>query len=248
MTCEWREKLDVYIDGELPQPEMAQVAAHLHSCPSCASDALGRMQMKRSIHITATNAFVPSAEFRDKVAKTTGVSRRVYVRWLPAVALAAVTALTVVALAFWPRHSGHPDVFAEVADVHVATLASVNPVDVISTDRHTVKPWFEGKLPFTFDLPELQNTDFRLIGGRMAYIAQSPGAQLLFAIRKHQISIFVFQERDNFAGLGPNPSLSHNLAFNLESWTDRGLRYVVISDASSADVQALSNLLRSAEQ
>ena len=152
-----------------------------------------------------------------------------------------------VGLGIWLRPH-QQDVVAELTDLHVSTLASANPVDVISTDRHTVKPWFQGKLPFTFGLPELQSTEFHLIGGRMAYIAQGPGAQLLFAVRKHQVSAFVFQERESFAGLGAAPKTPHNLAFNLETWTDRGLRYVVISDASATDVHALATVLRSAEQ
>ena len=77
----------------------------------------------------------------------------------------------------------------------MATLASANPVDVISTDRHTVKPWFEGKIPFTFNLPELEGSPFALVGGRVSYLNQSPGAELIFRVRQHQISVFIFQER-----------------------------------------------------
>ncbi len=84
---------------------------------------------------------------------------------------------------------------SELVDQHVATLASSNPVDVVSTDRHTVKPWFEGKIPFTFNLPDLQGSPFALAGGRVAYVKQSPGAELIFRIRQHQISVFIFQER-----------------------------------------------------
>ena len=91
--------------------------------------------------------------------------------------------------------SGRDQVFSEIADLHVATLASSSPVDVISTDRHTVKPWFQGKIPFAFDLPELQNSEFSLLGGRMTYLDQTPGAHLIYDVRKHHISVFVFQER-----------------------------------------------------
>ena len=63
---------------------------------------------------------------------------------------------------------------SELVDLHVATLASSNPIDVVSSDRHTVKPWFEGKIPFTFNLPELQNSPFTLVGGRVSYLNQSP--------------------------------------------------------------------------
>lgn len=65
---------------------------------------------------------------------------------------------------------------SEVADLHIATLASANPIDVVSTDRHTVKPWFAGKIPFTFNLPELQNSPFTLLGAKVSYLNQSPGA------------------------------------------------------------------------
>ncbi|HEY7353791.1 MAG TPA: anti-sigma factor, partial [Terriglobales bacterium] len=108
---------------------------------------------------------------------------------------------------------------------------------------HTVKPWFQGKLPFTFNLPELAGSEFRLIGGRMAYIEQNPAAQLLFGIRKHQISVFIFEDSDTFAQSFGNGT-SQRLDFNVESWSQRGLRYVVVSDGSMADIEALSTLLR----
>ena len=248
MICEWRNKLDLYVDGELPESELAEIETHLRGCPSCAADALGRMQLKRSIHVAA-KAFAPSSEFRKRIGKMTAARQRPGLTWFPQIALAAaMTVVVVLGIGLWAWHGSRPEVLGEVADLHVATLASANPVDVISTDRHTVKPWFEGKLPFTFDLPELQNTEFRLIGGRMAYVGQSPGAHLLFGVRKHQISVFVFQDRDNFAGLSASPRDSERLAFNLETWSDHGLRYVAIGDASLTDVQALCGLLRSVEQ
>ncbi len=248
MICEWRSKLDLYVDGELPESELAEVETLLRGCPSCAADALGRMQLKRSIHAVAAKAFVPTSDFRKRIGKVVAARQRPALSWVPQIALAtAMTVAVVLGIGIWARHRG-PDVLGEVADVHVATLASANPVDVVSTDRHTVKPWFEGKLPFTFDLPELQNTEFRLMGGRMAYVEQSPGAHLLFGVRKHQISVFVFQDRENFAGLSASPQSSERLAFNLETWSEHGLRYVAIGDASLADVRTLCGLLRSVEQ
>jgi anti-sigma factor RsiW len=248
MTCEWRDKIGAYLDNELSQADDLAMSRHLRTCQDCAMAALGSRKLKVSIKRAAGGTFVPSPEFRSRIGKAIAPRSRSLPSWLPGFALAA-TAIIVVAvgvgLLLRPRQH---DVFAEITDLHVSTLASANPVDVISTDRHTVKPWFQGKLPFTFDLPELQNSEFHLIGGRMAYVAQGPGAQLLFGVRKHQISAFVFQERGSFAGLGAASKTSQNLAFNLETWTDRGLRYVVISDASATDVLALAKLLRSAEQ
>jgi anti-sigma factor RsiW len=205
------------------------------------------MQMKRSIHATAARAFTPSPEFRVRVAKTVGKQRKSRLYWLPQIAFATAMIAAIVGIGFWARHTQRPDVLAEIADMHVATLASANPVDVVSTDRHTVKPWFEGKLPFTFDLPELQNTEFRLIGGRVAYVGQSPSAQLLFGIRKHQVSVFILQDSRNLTGLSARPASERRLAFNSETWSDNGLRYIVIGDTSAEDVRALGNLLRSAK-
>jgi anti-sigma factor RsiW len=127
----------------------------------------------------------------------------------------------------------------------VSTLASSSPVDVISTDRHTVKPWFQGKIPFTFNLPELQGSEFTLLGGRVTYLAQTPGAQLIYQIRKHEISVFIFQDRGaETESLSSGPVRA--VSFNMENWTQNGLRYFVVGDVSAEDIRALSKLLQAA--
>src|SRR5262249_49036762 len=135
--------------------------------------------------------------------------------------------------------------FAELADLHIATMASASPVDVVSTDRHTVKPWFQGKIPFTFNLPELANTQFTLEGGRLAYLDQMPGAQLIFKDGNHRISVFIFQKNSGSRFTSANSS-ARRLTFNMESWSEDGLQYFFISDVESADVHKLSELMRMA--
>jgi anti-sigma factor RsiW len=143
------------------------------------------------------------------------------------------------------RESGRAQVFAELADLHTATLASSTPVDVVSTDRHTVKPWFEGRIPFTFNLPELAGTPFTLVGGRVAYLGQLPGAELLFQLRLHRISAFIFQDRPELTGRLPAAeSLSKRESFTVDTWSDGGLRYFIIGDTAAADIRQLSALLR----
>src|SRR5262249_37683373 len=110
------------------------------------------------------------------------------------------------------------------------------------------KPWFQGKLPFSFNLPDLETSPFKLIGGRLAYFQQSPGAQLLFEVRKHQISVFIFQNRPELGRLNSGSLLSRQLAFNTETWTDGGLWYFVLGDASPSDIHELSQLLRTADR
>jgi len=131
-----------------------------------------------------------------------------------------------------------------LVDLHVATLASATPVDVVSTDRHTVKPWFAGRIPFTFNLPELQGSPFELVGGRVSYLEQSAGAELIFRVRKHQISAFIFQERAVPTDLSARADAR---SFHMESWKQGDLHYFVIGDASPDDLMALRNLLENAK-
>jgi anti-sigma factor RsiW len=248
MTCEWREKLDRYVDAELSGSELTEMEAHLRTCPACAADALGRLQLKRMTQ-AAGRRYSPSPEFRRKIEKSVATPERSrwLSWWLPTFAAAAAGALLLISVFLWTQHSRGEQTLGELADLHVATLASANPVDVVSTDRHTVKPWFQGKLPFSFNLPELQDSPFKLIGGRLAYLQQSPGAQLVFEVRKHRISVFIFQNRAELSGLNSGPSwLRKKLTFNGETWTEGGLRYFVVGDANPADVHALSELLKSA--
>ena len=142
--------------------------------------------------------------------------------------------------------SGKDQVFSEVADLHVEALASSSLVDVISTDRHTVKPWFQGRIPFAFNLPELQNSGFSLLGGRMTYLEQTPGAHLIYDVGKHHISVFVFQERSLSGRLNDGALQRGELSFNMETWSQGGLRYFVIGDASAANIDSLAKLFKTA--
>src|ERR1700691_4328884 len=233
MVCEsWKAKLDTYLDGELPEQEMRTFDAHVRGCPSCSADALVRVQMKRTIQ-TAGKRFTPSAEFRRRIQQkiASKPQRRFYPAWMFVTAAAAVFVVAALTSTYLANRSTRnlayrEHVFSEIADLHVATLASSSPVDVISTDRHTVKPWFQGKIPFAFNLPELQNTDFTLVGGRMTYLDQTPGAHLIYDIRKHHISVFIFPEQALHAGLDAKSENPKQLAFNMETWGQSGLRFV----------------------
>jgi anti-sigma factor RsiW len=243
MTCEWRANLDRYLDGELPTEAAAEVEAHLRGCAGCAAEALSRLQLKRTTQAMGRQ-FVPRPEFRAKVEQSIrgGKRRRRDWGWQWSLAAAAAIALMAVSMVFWLGHSRGSQALSELADMHVSTLASPNPVDVVSSDRHTVKPWFQGKLPFSFNLPEPDGGPFRLLGGRVAYFRQSPGAHLLFQVREHRISVFVFQERPEAGGL----ELGSRPGFNVETWEEAGLRYVVIGDANRADIHELSELMKRA--
>jgi anti-sigma factor RsiW len=243
MACAtWRNKIAAYADAELPADQMRALGDHLRDCSSCASDLLARVQLQRAIQ-SAGKRYSPTLALRQRVEKKIA-TRRQPLRlwgWMP-VLTAAVVVLAFLFAYTWSSLRPSP-AYSELADLHVATLASSNPVDVISTDRHTVKPWFQGKLPFTFNLPELGNTPFTLEGGRLSYLDQSPGAQLIYRIGNHRISVFIFQNRP--AGLFPSSDgRSKRLTFNVETWTEGDLRYFAIGDVNPEDLHKLTELLQ----
>jgi len=206
------------------------------------------LQLKRAVQ-TAGKRYRPSSEFRAHMRNQIAAPRRSAPAWLPVSALLAVLLVVgTVTLSVRQRQLAQQRTFVELADLHVATLASTNPVDVISTDRHTVKPWFQGKIPFTFNLPELQNSEFTLLGGRVAYLEQAPGAELIYQVRKHQISVFIFPNRFAGHGLAADTGVQVQAAFHVESWSHDSLRYFVIGDASADDIRNLTALLQKAAQ
>jgi anti-sigma factor RsiW len=238
-------KLDLYLDGELSPDEAMTLSAHLRQCTGCAAMVLERVQIKRSVQI-AGKRYVPDAELRKRITKTSaaGSRERIATWWRFALIPALVLLVAAFLLSAYEGRgqAARQRIYSELADLHVATLASATPVDVVSTDRHTVKPWFQGKIPFTFNLPELSGSEFSLVGGRVAYLEQSPGAHLIYQIRKHEISVFIFPEREaEMRGLPSGPASA--MSFNAQTWTQNGLRYFVIGDASLGDIRALSKLL-----
>ncbi len=246
MVCEsWKAKLDTYLDGELPSEEMRAFDAHVHSCSSCAADALARVQMKRDIQ-AAGKRFAPSSEFRRKVESSVATKQRRSFRpsWMFAAALPILAIVALLSAYLGMQRSHRDQTYSEIADLHVASLANTSRVDVVSTDRHTVKPWFEGRIPFTFDLPEVQNTEFSLVGGRMTYLDQTPGAQLIYAMKKHEISVFVFPESALRGKWSGSSAVTNRLTFNMTTWSQGGLRYFVIGDPGVADINNLAKLFK----
>ena len=251
MACErfsgelGRNKLDAFVDGEFSADAQREFDAHLQTCASCAADMASRVQLKSAVK-RAGRRFAPSADFRWKIKEQVLPRKRNWsAGWIPAVAAAAVILFAAVwMLGRWTAGSQAP--IGELVDLHIATLASANPVDVISTDQHTVKQWFEGKLPFVVNLPELANSPFTLLGGRVTYLEQTPGAALLFQYRKHRLSVLIFQDRQKWKNVSAAGVPEQHASFWVETWSTGGLRYFVVGDTSAANVEQLSELMKSA--
>jgi anti-sigma factor RsiW len=243
MTCEiWRDQIEMYVDGELASAHETEVARHLRSCPECTSFAAGAIHLKRGISLAARR-YKPSAEFREQIANSLRSRKRFQFNkgWHLSFAALLLVALAVGTLTLSRRGT---DVDRQIADIHLNTISSSNPVDVISTDQHTVKPWFQGKVPFTFNVPDLKNSPFTLVGGRVAYVNATPTALLLFQYKLHKISVLI----------GPQSSLGSSAesrqlpnGFHVVRAQKDGRTIVTIGDAELRIIEDLAKRVQAVE-
>jgi anti-sigma factor RsiW len=237
-----------YLDGELSPDHAVAVQQHIGECPRCAAEISELVGLKRSLR-AARGRFTPTTEFRRKIQQQIAKPQHSWWRTRFVLALATAAVFLVVASVLWVRHSRGTDSLSEVADLHVEALASANPVDVVSTDRHTVKPWFQNKIPFSFNIPELAGTEFSLLGGRLVYLRQQPAAQLIFTMRKHQISLLIFRRTGEIAHalLAGDEVEKHN-SFSVETAEAQDLLLVVIGDVDSNKIRKLTQMVKSANE
>jgi anti-sigma factor RsiW len=133
---------------------------------------------------------------------------------------------------------------AEVSDMHIATLAANQPPQVLSSDRHTVKPWFQGKLPFSFNLPSTLPADVVLEGANLTYLGNQPVAQLIYSIGRHRASVFL---RQHHGARNPVQAGTEYSGFHVAAFSTNGLDGVAVSDVDPSRLRELANLLEQAQ-
>jgi anti-sigma factor RsiW len=173
------ETLNAFIDGELPTSEQEGVQQHLAGCHQCTLRVLSATQLKAAT-ARAGHRFAPPA---DTLARLTAQlhrepqkTARIHpIRPIAWTALAAALVLAISLIGWRQVHQSNA-LSAELLDQHLATLSSAATPQVISTDRHTVKPWFQGRLPFSFNLPDsgALPPDATLKGADLAYLSGQP--------------------------------------------------------------------------
>jgi anti-sigma factor RsiW len=242
MSCNWRDRVAPYVDDELDTPSQDEFRAHLSSCVECGAAVSAQVELKKKVRI-AGKRFTAPPELHAAVYRSIRPQRSVSPWWKWALAPLCLFLLAVVGFLIYAGPTRDP-MIAGLVDQHITNLASANPVDVVSSDKHTVKPWYQGRLPFTFNLPDLAGTPFQLVGGKVAYAGQQPGAQLWYQAGLHKISVFVFQARPGAGKAG----LNRDLSFNVNRWVQGGLEYYLVTDANQDEASRLVSLFEKANR
>jgi anti-sigma factor RsiW len=238
---ETQQLIHGYVDGELDLVKNLEVEQHLQDCPACAR-AHVELQAVRAALQHSSLSFRAPAGLRQRVRSTlarTGPRNRVPV-WLPSRWLAVAAAVLVLAaggglVAYLATRSDAERLTEELVASHVRSqMLPGHRVDVVSSDRHTVKPWFEGKLDFTFTVPDLESQGFHLVGGRLDYLAHRPVAALVYQRRKHHINLFVWPAPP---GAESSPRASERQGYHLWHWLQAGMTYWAVSDLNERELQ-----------
>lgn len=240
MSCEWRNKTSLLADDELEATAQEELSAHLRECPECSEALTEQLALKKSVRIAGNQFSAPAelhaAVFRQLHPRSSASSAW---KWISVAATLGVVVLALMLLA--PNSKREEPMLAGLVDQHITALASANPVDVISEDRHTVKPWFQGKLGFTFTPPELAGSQFKLIGGKVVYVQQKSGAELLYTAGAHKISVFVFRAADAEERAA---TWQRSRSFNSCRWSEAGLEFFLVTDATKDEASGLVALFQ----
>jgi anti-sigma factor RsiW len=237
--------LDAYQDRELEPAVSTSVQDHVDACAGCRGrlanmDALGRM-IRRAPYYQAPEAL--RARITQTRTRSTAPSR--WLAWAAAVVMVASVSGSIWFVGSSAREARTFDavdaVAQEVVSSHVRALMGEHLFDVRSTDQHTVKPWFLGKLDFSPPVTDLAQAGFPLTGGRLDYVEGRPVAALVYTRGQHTINVFVWPEASETIGSAEARAIR---GFHVRHWTHAGMSYWAVSDVNDADLDQFVRALQ----
>jgi anti-sigma factor RsiW len=241
VTCdEVGRLLGAFVDGELTLSESAAIAEHIDGCPTCDRwraelESLGRL-------VRSVPRYTAPKHLRATVAAAGG--GRVTQRMLALAAAAAiVVALGAITMRFTRSPRGfdaNPAVVEAVVDDHVRALMGEHLLDVPSSDQHTVKPWFVGKLDFSPPVTDLAAVGFSLVGGRLEYVDGRPAAAIIYRRRQHMIDLFVWPVSDGDTAVEARSIRG----FQVRHWVGHGMSFWAVSDLNDRELDEFVRALR----
>jgi len=245
MTCS-RNLIEAYLDHEIDLSLETALEQHLSTCPDCSRVYTRLLKQKASLQGAAPYYQAPSElhdSIRGAIGRLATNNTRAQRRPVPWRVLAIAASVLLVLSLGWnflllrSQRSTADLVEAVFAD-HIRSLAGPGLVDVASSDQHTVKPWFAGKLDFSPPVKDLDAQGFPLAGGRIDYLAERRVAALIYHRRQHIINLFIWPSQ---ATSGTEAVVSRN-GYNLLEWSDGAMRYWAVSDVSAAELKTFRKL------
>jgi len=235
-----RTQLHGLLDQELDPAAAAQVAAHLINCAECsrlhAEAKVLKISVKRHAPYYAAPESLVASVFATQAPASPSRLRR-WQNWFAPAFSAAALALALVLYVATP--GSEQPLMDEAVSSHVRSLMGEHLNDVVSSDRHTVKPWFTGKLDFSPPVVDYTAQGFPLLGGRLDYLQHQTAAALSYRRAKHIINVFILPTTD-----ADKPSQSQTIrGFNVISWQASHMRYVLVSDVEKGELETLGKLL-----
>ncbi len=248
MSCERTSReLHAYFDGELDAVGAAEFERHLESCPDCATALAAQRTLRSSLKASSLRERAPEALRRKLQAELAAPVPRAVTSasstpmWR---ALALAASFMLVVVVGWRPIEGllgarsESAIFTSVVDAHIRSLQPGHLIDVVSTDQHTVKPWFDGKIDFAPPVRDLSADGFPLQGGRLDAISGRTVAVVVYARRKHVINVFMWPATKEAA-----PASGASLGYNWVEWRKDGMTSIAVSDVSAPDLETLRELL-----
>ena len=247
MNCEDADiLLHALIDNELDAGHAREVEAHLAGCPRCTSELQQHREMRRHLSSPELRYVAPQA-LRSRIENSLPLSRPVTTErrtLLKGFAMGSVVSAAMAAsvMLLVTSRGQNERLLGDVASAHLRSLQAQHLTDVDTSDQHTVKPWFNGRIDVAPPVIDLTAQGFRLIGGRLDYIDGRPAAAIVYKRRAHVINLFVAQS------LGARSSasgVSSVQGFNIQRWTERGLDFLAISDLAPDELQEFARKFQS---
>jgi anti-sigma factor RsiW len=238
------DELHAYVDNELSVERALEVRSHLASCARCRKDfeqvrSLRELLQRTLAPTEPTAAFLRKLQHSVRRADPARWQRRM-VRASWAAGPLAAAALLVLFVLPTVRH-GPGDLTGEVVAAHLRSLQADHLTDVASSDRHTVKPWFQGKVPFSLPVRDFREQGFALEGGRLDYLDGQPVAALVYRARQHAINAFVWPAG---AAHDTPPQKEHRTGVHALHWVADGMAFWLVSDTADEELEHLAALLR----
>jgi anti-sigma factor RsiW len=244
--------LHAYVDGELEMTANLEIEQHLQACPACAQAHVRLQELQRTLQ-TQLPYHTPPRQLRLKMqtalrraGRRGGSARRLATpRWLAVAACVAVVLLGGWALATVLAPPSRPEgdiVVRELVAAHIRSLmVPKHQLDVESSDRHTVKPWFKGKIDFAPTVQDFSQQGFPLLGGRLDYLDNRPVAVLVYKRRDHPINLFLWPLGASSSAV---QSTIERQGYHLVHWTQAGMNYWAVSDLDVQELQDFARLVQ----